>query len=516
MVNHVGKRHILPYFHLVRDFHVVDMSAGHVGSNSSLTPNATLNPRMKTARGYGEYRTKTFTSPTDSSDIRVGSISRVWKKTLQGDIRDRVDDISKRFPGAGWKHLPQELVEEILGYLLDDPGALKACSLTCKHLFSAARPHIHRRLVCFYSLPERLKLKRWLFGYRKKVPGGFEQLIDADRLGVLRYTRHLTFKLKYSTLHPPFHLKDLEEYLPHLQSITKLDSLTLDSFHFPPFTPGFLEHFGMFTKTLRHLDIRRAEGVEWGLLYFICQFPLLEDLVLVSPAGGLVPHPGLHPGLHFPAIAQWPPLRGKLVLVQARSGKLSSGLASFPGGLNFRSLELSQCKLQEAVLTACGHTVTSISYLWRPSENSESNTSIRVHIVFQPPGTIGNLLDLGQNAVLERFELTVVSMAHISLVHEWVYRTLQTITSPVFKKFVIWLLDGRSPWTQMNYDRWEPVDALLAVLAERNPDFKVEFIVTRPGGWTFLPSYLPLVRSMGLMEFSSPRTENRFKKLGAL
>lgn len=118
--------------------------------------------------------------------------------------------------------------------------------------------------------------------------------------------------------------------------------------------------------------------------------------------------------------------------------------------------------------------------------------------------------------VLERFELTVVSMSHISLVHEWVYRTFQTIASPVFKKFVIWLLDGRAPWRQMNHDGWKPVDALLGVLAERNPDFRVEFIVTRPGGWTSMPSYLPLVRSMGLMEFSSPRVDNRFKKLGAL
>jgi len=297
-------------------------------------------------------------------------------KTIQDDMWHRVDNISKQFPGAGWKHLPQELVDEILGYLLHDTGALKACSLTCKDLFGAARPHIHQRLVCFYSRPERPKPKGWLFGRRDKAPGAFERLNDVDRLGILRYTRHLAFKVKYGSLNPPFHLRDLQEYLPHLRSITKLDGLALDTFHLPPVALGFNESFGMFTKTLRRLDVQRAEGTERDLLYFICQFPLLEDLAIVSPAGEHVAHPG-HP---VPTITQSPPLRGRLVLVQARSEGLSGGLASFPGGLNFRSLELSQCKGQEAVLAACGHTVTSISYLWRPGDYGESNFSIRMYI----------------------------------------------------------------------------------------------------------------------------------------
>jgi len=357
----------------MRGFRFAGMATGRVGPSSGPTPNATLSQRIHTARGYGEYQTKTLTSPTNPSDVPVLEfIPPLWTKTLQNDIRYRVDEISKQFHGAGWKGLPQELVEEILGYLLDNLGALKACSLTCKRLFGAARPHIHQRLVCFYSWPERPKPKGWLFGRRRGVPGAFEQLIDVDRLGVLQYTRHLTFKVKYVSLHPPFHLRDLQEYRPHLQSITKLDSLALDTFQLPPFTPVFNEHFAMFTKTLRRLDIRNAEGAEQSLLYFICQFPLLEDLVIVSPAGELA----ADPGYPFPTITQSPPLRGKLALVYPPSGDLSGGLASFPGGLNFRSLELSHCKRQETVLAACGHTVTSISYLWRPGDNSKSNTSI--------------------------------------------------------------------------------------------------------------------------------------------
>ena len=293
---------------------------------------------------------------------------------MRSDIQHRVDEISKQFSGAGWKRLPQELVDEILGYLLYDLTALKACSPTCKHLFGATRPHIHQRLVCFYS---RSKPKGRSLRRRKSLPGAFEQLVDVDRLGVLRYTQHLAFKMKYGSPDPPFNLRDLQEYLHHLQSITKLDSLALDTFRVPPYTPGFNERFGVFTDTLRHLDMRRAKGAERDFLSFICQSPLLEDLTIVSPAGGLV----VHRGRPAPTITQSPPLRGKLALVQALSGRLSDGLASFPGGLNFRSLELSQCEHPEAVLAACGHTATSISYLWRLGDNeTESNPSLRVHI----------------------------------------------------------------------------------------------------------------------------------------
>jgi len=87
-----------------------------------------------------------------------------------------------------------------------------------------------------------------------------------------------------------------------------------------------------------------------------------------------------HPGHTIPTITQSPPLRGKLVLARACSRELSDGLAAFPGGLNFRSLELSWCERPQALLAACGRTVTSISYLFRSGDNSESTSSIPVDI----------------------------------------------------------------------------------------------------------------------------------------
>ena len=332
---------------------------------------------MKTAHNPGNYHSQVPARTIDSADVPTGYASRLWKTLIPGDIQHSIDGIFKQFTGSGWENLPQELVDEIVGYLLDDPDALRACSLTCKCLFGATRPLIHERLVCLGSRPERPKVAGSLFSRHDRnpeTPGTFERLIDADRLGVLRYTRHLTFKPKNGSINPHFNPRDMQEYLPHLRTITKLHTLTLNTFHLHSFIPIFDEHFGMFTHTLRHLDIRGAGCVVRELLYIICQFPLLEDLTIVSPPNEYT----ANPGDPIPRVTQSPPLRGKLVLVQADSRDLSHGLAAFPGGLNFRSLELSGCKHLGAALTACGHTATSISYLWRGGGiDSESNLSIQ-------------------------------------------------------------------------------------------------------------------------------------------
>ena len=242
---------------------------------------------MKAARDLGEYQAQSPPRPINGADIHVGFASRAWKKLTHGDILCRVNGISKRFPGAGWKGLPQELVDEILGYLLDNLGTLKARSLTCKSLFGATRHLIHQRLLCVDSRPDPHKPKGSLFTSLKRDPGAFERLIDPDHLGVLCYARHLTFEPKLNSILPHFNPRNMQEYLPYLRSITKLHTLTLDTFHLPPFTPVFNEYFGMFANTLRYLNIRSADCTERYLLYIICQFPLLEDLTIM----GLPDHP---------------------------------------------------------------------------------------------------------------------------------------------------------------------------------------------------------------------------------
>ena len=305
--------------------------------------------------------------------LPIGFASRLRAKLVSPeDIRERIDNISKQFVGAGWKNLPQELVDEILGYILDDSNALKACSLTCKSLFGATRPIIHQRAY-FPPIPARLerpKPERSLFRLRRRVPEAFERLIEVDRSGLLRYTRHLTIQL-WGLFDPP----STQTYLPYLRPITNLHTLTLARFRVGSLIQVFHECFGTFTDTLRHLDIRNAYIADQQLLYIISQFRLLEDLTIVSPIGA-------YPGHPVPAITQSPPLRGTLVFVQPDSRDFSDGLATFPGGLNFRSLELFRSNDSRPVLDACGHSVTSITYLWceHGGSESESNVCICTHI----------------------------------------------------------------------------------------------------------------------------------------
>ena len=125
--------------------------------------------------------------------------------------------------------------------------------------------------------------------------------------------------------------------------------------------------------------------------------------------------------------------------------------------------------------------------------------------------------------VLERFEFNV-SLQDISLVDGYIYRTLRTITSPVFNEFVFWMLDTGSPMSLLDRDGWAALDVLLKSIAERNPNFRVVFkggyysfmdgVLSDDGARTFLSRYFPFASSSrwGRFEFVG-RSKNRFGKL---
>ena len=114
----------------------------------------------------------------------------------------------------------------------------------------------------------------------------------------------------------------------------------------------------------------------------------------------------------------------------------------------------------------------------------------------------------------------------------WILRSLRTITSTLFEEFVIWIVDTVYPCTsryrRLSSDNWKNVDALLSILAERNPDFRVVFrgdfdaFGCSIGGrhdrvGLVVRDCLPLVLSKGLVRFEQvPHAENRFRKSGVL
>jgi len=128
---------------------------------------------------------------------------------------------------------------------------------------------------------------------------------------------------------------------------------------------------------------------------------------------------------------------------------------------------------------------------------------------------------------LERLELHV-DLTSLPRVHEWVYLTLRTITSPVFNEFVIWILGGDYKRGPRSIHSWKVVEPLLRTLAQRNPDFRVVFKGDRLSflynSWgiydrvcSFVRIYLPVVLSNGFVKFEYvPHVDNPCWELRSL
>ena len=272
---------------------------------------------------------------------------------------------------SGWDCLPPELVDDILGYLSEDLPTLKACSLTCKAMVCSARPLI-RNWLFLASSQNRRSSTRSLKTLLKRSKGRcdiFERLGTTHRQGLLRYTQHLVIRMGCLP-HTP---RPLQPYVPYLRTIEDIQTLTVEALDIPAFMPAFDECFGTFAKSLRGLDIGHTWDSESQLLWFISNFPSLEDLSIRSRY--IVRS---YPGISAPIPRTSPPFRGHLKLSHVMgSPSFCEALAKFPGGLNFTSLELTGCEEPAAIITACRLTLRTISYTWTSSRGKHRSTPFK-------------------------------------------------------------------------------------------------------------------------------------------
>ena len=363
-------------------------------------------------------------------------------------------------------------MDEILGYLSDDRPTLKACSLTCKAMLSSARPLIKSWLFLVSTGNRRsnARFMKSLFKRSKEDSGPFERLVAADCQGSLQYTRHLVIRMGRLPLIP----EPLQPYTPYFHRIDNLQTLVIHGPDVSAFVPVFDDYFGMFARSLRCLDIAYILDAERQLLHFISQFPLLEDLSIQS-CYVVYSHPGSSP----PMPRTSPPFRGRLKLsITMDSQSLCEALAQLPGGLNFTSLELKGCRRPMAVIKACRFTLRSVLFTWTGSLGKCHSISLRIPALTNLP-VAGRALDLGDSAVLEKFEFKV-DCANLPNTPSWLYRTLWKTKSPVLKEFTISILKCSSPadlCAAMNEGGWRSVDAYLCILAKFQPSFKVVFRV---------------------------------------
>lgn len=287
----------------------------------------------------------------------AGAASRLWAKLVP--VRFKPQRASPTGECAsGWNRLPPELVDEILRYLSNDLPTLKACSLTCKIMHSSARPLVGSWLCLNPTRKQRSKA-RSIKALLKRSKRGFdslERLGDMDRQELLPHTRHLVLKMDELSPMP----QSLLPYIPYFLYIDNLQTLVIDGLDISAFMPVFNDCLGMFTRSLRSLDIRHIWDTDRQLLWFISQFPLLEDLSIRS-CYALYFFLGPTP----PLIRTSPPFQGHLNLsLIMDSQSLCEALAQLPGGLNFTFIELKGCGRSAAIITACRLSLRSILYIW--------------------------------------------------------------------------------------------------------------------------------------------------------
>ena len=269
---------------------------------------------------------------------------------MESDTDPVALNIVKTFP-TGWKTLPQELVDEILTYLMDDFLSLVSCSYSSKALFCSTRPLIHRTLC----LSTGISTDRHRSSPRNLAQ--FNKFLLAKRSQVLQYTTHLIIRLGSDFV--PENLRPHLRYFRTMRGITSLEIDLPDARHF---LSSFDECFGRIAPTLRSLILIGGRDPVENLSHFVPRFPLLQDLDLaaVTFAGRRSYQPFAPPDVTTP-----PPLDGTLGFrITYPTISFIRSITNIPGGIHFRSVEMEKVRTAplQAILDACSNTLESITF----------------------------------------------------------------------------------------------------------------------------------------------------------
>ena len=240
------------------------------------------------------------------------------------------------YRGEGEIDLPRELIDNIMRY--NDLQTLKACSLTSRTFYSAARPLIHRRMVLRMS-SAACTLPPFSTGtYARQADMLHAQYLSAaESRGLLRYGYVREVSLEFAKVVHPERVLQLRQ----LRALETVHTLTIKSLDLHQILPIFDDCFSQFVPTLRSLYLQdtSCESVH-QLMGFICRFPHLEDLELIDLSGpeNLWSTSG-PPRSEEPRPQQPLPLGGHLVL--KGTPHLVQSLLDLQDDICFHSIEVS-------------------------------------------------------------------------------------------------------------------------------------------------------------------------------
>ena len=381
----------------------------------------------------------------------------------------------------GCMGLPQELVDQIMDVLYDDIPVLKACSLTCKAMFTSTRRLIHSTLQLSLEKTRSILTREEERRYRRVRNRDVElrYVSFMGERGLLKYARRVHICTPY-----PFTPEILSPHLHHFRSLNHVHTLIIDNLCADEWVNYHTAYFAHFYPTLTSLTLSHSCGHS-RLLHFALRFPNLENLSLEWLQES---EPSIANAV---TLDLSPPLRGCLRLVGY--GTLAPSLTDLflepPKGFNFRSAELdnfSGIQAQRA-LNACARTL--------------ENLTITVY-------TLGNFwLPFLPSAIAERFsylsvvhaELQYLNLTEMAVLHRLTFRTtfdqvffldrplvlgvLSTITSPAFHEFVLEL--GRSishseGWSMTSWGLWRDFDDFFEERFAKHGDFRLIIRTSEP------------------------------------
>ena len=241
--------------------------------------------------------------------------------------------------------LPQDLVEEILSYFIDDIRNLLACSLTCHSWYDATVAHLHHSLTTDDDESMKDERYRW--------PKPLEKMYELD---LLRLVKRFRIRLHYRDSR--FTAEWLDEgNLCYFSALKNLQELGIDDLQIPSFMPDLRRCFGHLSPTLRFLALRRPRGSSRQIVYFIGLFPNLQDLRLHYSVLRDKPEKAVDPEL-VPLSS--PPLRGRLSLTFFTREQIVKDMITLFGGLRFHEMDLFGVKCLPLLLKECAETLETL------------------------------------------------------------------------------------------------------------------------------------------------------------
>ena len=273
-------------------------------------------------------------------------------------------DLSTMAIDGTWKDLPQEVVDHIMFMLGDNLESLKACSLTCKAMFVAARRLIHRKIFLTWeqnwdvlTLRER---QRYVRGERRGLT--IKMISTTTARGLLPHGRHLFIDFRED-----FTPANLQPFNDHFQRYERIQDLTIFWFHPGDFLEQFDTFFANFVPTLRSLHLKTPKGNTRDILDFVCRFPHLDNLT-IGTVHEYSPNLTTWETAPLPVVKKVPSFRGRLKLygIYGRHHNLLQQLISLPGKRRFRFIHFwgYPAEMGQHIVDACGDTIETLSATW--------------------------------------------------------------------------------------------------------------------------------------------------------